>query len=311
MLYIQDLPVTTKYNAEIIRASHTPEIRDYYHQKYQWSDKTMATLDWDAYNRAMKRMKTSEERTLHKFTHNWLPTGNHMAKRYHTENKCPHCQQPENNRHIVNCPKQKEQQEKFYRNLAKRLEAIHTDNTLKNLLLNSLQGKELSVKNDHKNKHWMEQLIQEQNQIGIQNLWLGHLTQTWGDIQEHIYRQQGQHHSRTGTRWATTVITQIFKHVLSCWRQRNETLHKHLQTPAPYQEAIQKDIEELYNKYRGTLEVLPSLYKHKLQDLLQKPLKYLLRWHQLMQPMNRHAILQQKQRPGQDIRQFFQQKPTP
>ena len=216
MLYIQDLPVTTKYNAEIIRASHTPEIRDYYHQKYQWSDKTMATLDWDAYNRAMKRMKTSEERTLHKFTHNWLPTGNHMAKRYHTENKCPHCQQPENNRHIVNCPKQKEQQEKFYRNLAKRLEAIHTDNTLKNLLLNSLQGKELSVKNDHKNKHWMEQLIQEQNQIGIQNLWLGHLTQTWGDIQEHIYRTQGKHHSLTGTRWAKIVITQILKYVLSC-----------------------------------------------------------------------------------------------
>ena len=75
LLYIQDAPITTKYTAEIIRAAHTPEIRQYYREKYKWTDETLATLDWEAYDKALKRMKMSDQRTIHKFTHNWLPTG--------------------------------------------------------------------------------------------------------------------------------------------------------------------------------------------------------------------------------------------
>ena len=80
MLYIQDEPITTKYFQEITRASHTPEIRDYYRNKYKWTDKTMETLDWEAYNNARKRFKQADQKNIHKYTHNWLPTGNNMKK---------------------------------------------------------------------------------------------------------------------------------------------------------------------------------------------------------------------------------------
>ena len=64
-------------------AAHTLEIWEYYQNKYNRSNTTLVTLDWDAYNKAMRRLSTKAQWTIHKYTHNWLPTGNHMHKRYH------------------------------------------------------------------------------------------------------------------------------------------------------------------------------------------------------------------------------------
>ena len=107
------------------------------------------------------------------------------------------------------------------------------------------------------------------------------------------------------------VIQQIFQHMLDRWTQRNKKLHKNLQQPTQYRAAIQEKITDLYKKYEKTLDVFPRLYKHKLQNLLQKPMRYLLRWHDLMQPMERYAQLQQQKRQGEDIRKYLHMQDKP
>ena len=37
---------------------------------------------------------------LHKYIHGWLPTGNHLKRRYKIENQCPFCSKPEDEEHL-------------------------------------------------------------------------------------------------------------------------------------------------------------------------------------------------------------------
>ena len=257
-------------------------------------------------------MKTSDQRTIHKFTHNWLPTGHQMQKRYHVKNQCPFCSQPENNLHLIDCEHHTEQKQAFLQKLQLILHHNKTNKTLANLILCALNGEKLKPPKHKQPQHaWTCQLIQEQNQIGSKQMWLGHITQTWGDIQEQEYRNTGQDSGYTGTRWTRIIIQQIFKYVIQCWNQRNQKIHQQLQQPAPYREAIQQAISNLYKKYHKTPEVFPSLFKHKLENLIKKPMRYLLRWYNLMKPMEEYAKQQRKHRMGADIRKYLKMQEKP
>lgn len=106
ILYINGNPITTNYTGEIQRAATIPAIRQYYILKHKWTNEAMQAIDWNAYGRAMSTFTVSQQRTLHKHTHGWLPTGNHMEYRYQTRSACPHYKAPENNGHLVQCPSQ-------------------------------------------------------------------------------------------------------------------------------------------------------------------------------------------------------------
>lgn len=182
---------------------------------------------------------------------------------------------------------------------------------LRELIINNLKGQTLQYKGRYKNKAWINQLIQEQSNIGNEQMRLGHITQTWGDIQEHKYWQAGQKAAYTGTRWARIILQQIFQHVLYQWDQRNKKLHQHLQQPAPYQEAVQQDIRRLYWKFEKTPDVFPRLYKHKLEQLLLKAMRYLLQGHALMRPLEQYVKVQAKRRSRQDVRKFLHMHEKP
>ena len=79
------------------------------------------------------------------------------------------------------------------------LKRTKADLGLRKLLIKTLKGEVLQYDERYKNKAWIQQLITEQREIGVKQLWLGHLTQTWGDIQEHEYRQTGQAIGYTGS----------------------------------------------------------------------------------------------------------------
>ena len=209
------------------------------------------------------------------------------------------------------CPALQTQRQKLFQKMETTLKNNKTDPDLCKLLITALKGEPLHEHNPEKNKEWIRQLIQEQKKIGTEKMWLGHITQTWGDIQEAEYRNTGQKAVYTGTRWARIIIHQIFQHALCQWEHRNQTVHKQLQQPAPYREAIQQDITTLYRKFEHTPDIFPQLYKHKLTDLLKKPMRYLIRWHVLMKPMDQYASVQNKKRPGQDIRKYLHMHDKP
>ena len=75
LLYINDEPITGKYGKEIHHAATTPDISDYYKTKHGWTDKILQTINWDAFTNAQKRFITLQQRNIHKYAHDWLPTG--------------------------------------------------------------------------------------------------------------------------------------------------------------------------------------------------------------------------------------------
>ena len=63
-----------------------PWIRNYYMRKHGWMDTTMETVHWEGQMKAQKTFKVTQQQTLHQYTHNWMPTGDNMMKRYATKN---------------------------------------------------------------------------------------------------------------------------------------------------------------------------------------------------------------------------------
>ena len=93
ILYINGEPITGQYGKAIHHAATTPNIRDYYAAKHGWTNGTLQTVDWEAFEHALARFTTLQQRNIHKYVHNWLPTGEVQDRRYHTTTKFSQCPQ--------------------------------------------------------------------------------------------------------------------------------------------------------------------------------------------------------------------------
>ena len=137
------------------------------------------------------------------------------------------------------------------------------------------------------------------------------MTQTWGDIQEHHYRQRKQFRLYTRTMWSHRVVTAIYRHAIQAWKDRNKMGHETSQQKAPEREYLKTKIQTLYKKHQHAPDILPQLYRRSMQELLKSDTRYLWRWIQRMELMDAYKELQDKRRKGQDIRQYLpmQEKP--
>ena len=159
-------------------AATTPDIREYYIRRNGWNDDTLASIDWEGQTKAITSFTQSKQRTLHKYIHGWLPTGDHMKKRYGGAGKCPHCDQHETAEHLTNCKHEEQSRDVFLDKLTKKMQALHTDLGITELIIAHLgnrKGKETKV--GVNNTTWVQQIQYEQTQIGRPRMWAGFLTQ--------------------------------------------------------------------------------------------------------------------------------------
>ena len=304
ILYIEGNPITTNYTGEIQRAATTPAIRTYYIQKYNWSDEAMQAIDWDAYGGAMNKFTISQQRTLHKYSHGWLPTGNHMEHRYHIKSACPHCKAPENNDHLVKCTSQKAHQLLFLQKLAQKLKTWNTELGIARLIVNALKGSSIAYTGTE-NANWITQLQQEQKTIGDNHIWKGFMSQTWGDIQDRHYWRQKSPKSCTGAQWSRKLLREIWSQVLQIWTRRNKKLHDTPTETPPHRRHIENLIKLTYTKHKKNPEIFKGLYKHDLGTLLKKKATYLQKWLRLAQPLEHIQKVKTKRQGSQDIRKYL------
>ena len=304
LLYIQGNPITTDYTREIQRAATTPAIRDYYVTKYRWSDSTMSTIDWDALGGAQKKFSIGQQRTIHKYLHGWLPTGNHMQHRYKIHSPCPHCQEPENSRHLTRCQSQTKHRTKFYLDMERKLREWNTEPGLARLLLQTLQDGVREYTGSESGA-WITQLLEEQTRIGLSNIWKGFLSQTWGDIQERFYRRNKCKPSCSGAQWTRRLLQTIWKYVLETWTRRNQKLHDDPKQTPPHRKHIITQVSTIYNTHRQNPEIFRGLYKHELQELVQKKTKYLIKWLRIAAPLQDMATVKTKRQGSRDIRAYL------
>lgn len=71
----------------------------------------------------------------------------------------------------------------------------------------------------------IQRAIEEQRKLGSEAIYMGILTQTWGDIQEGDYRQRREPRELTGNRWVKTMILEMYSLLQILWKTRNERVH--------------------------------------------------------------------------------------
>ena len=310
-LYILGDPVTTKLEPEILWAATTPEIAEYYQKRHKWTNETMDTIAWTAHEKAIKKLKISQQRTIHKFQHDWLPTQHNLHKRYNTRQTCPFCNQTENAMHIIQCKSRIITQNSFYRAMKEKLQELHTEPSLQTIFLTMIQGRQTIRSHSEEYYEWTSQLLEEQSKIGNDKLWKGYITQTWGDIQEHHYQQTHQPHHYTGTTWTHRVITLLYNRVLQAWTDRNTAIYDKEEKKSAEKQYLQQQTTYLYRKHKHTKGILPQLFHRNHKQLMDSSTRYLRRWLQIMQPIDKHYEVEKKRRQGQDIRRYLPMQERP
>lgn len=243
-------------------------------------------MDWTAQEKAIKKLTINQQRTIHKFQHDWLPTQYNLNKRYNTSNKCPFCKQRENVIHILRCTARHTTQQTFYQDTQQKLQELETEPTLQNIFLSLLQGHTPSRSTTETYYNWNTQLIQEQTGIGIDHLWKGFITQTWGDIQEQHYRQRQMPPQYTGTMWTHRIVTIMYLRALQGWHERNDKIYDNTLQQGAERTHLQGKISHLYRKHRHTPTILPQLFHRTRRCLLESNTRYLRRWLQIMEPID-------------------------
>ena len=121
ILYINGEPITGKYGKAIHHAATTPDIQDYYATKHGWTDEILHTIDWDAFEHAQMKFTTLQQRNIHKYVHNWLPTGEVQDRRYHTTTTCSQCTQADTRDHMRQCRHNQPQMTTYFTTLEQQL----------------------------------------------------------------------------------------------------------------------------------------------------------------------------------------------
>ena len=195
---------------------------------------------------AVNSFTMTEQRTIHKYMHGWLPTGKRLHQRYKAANQCPHCKQEEDGQHMMEFPMRTMETALFKQCLTRKLKLLRTDEKLRRMLVNYMfGGKGVMAYNDR----WLKRIHADQDRIGIGKIWKGYITQQWGDYQEKTYRENDKAKQYTGTKWAKILLTEMYKHMLDTWGRRNDKLHQNNKRENPQREKLQEEIGRLYRKY--------------------------------------------------------------
>ena len=99
--------IHSDYNMNYRESATVPALKKYLQERNQWSQETMATIEWDLFRMAVRSHQTATPNHLTKLVYNQLATPANKAKsggQHWSDPTCPHChQQPETFDHLLRC----------------------------------------------------------------------------------------------------------------------------------------------------------------------------------------------------------------
>jgi hypothetical protein len=102
-LFIRGSKVTSDMKNQLASQMHDGNLRSFLMQKESWSPQTFNTIDWDASERALRRLSKDQQMNVAKLWHNYWHTGSRHVK-FYVGDRC-FCQETKEDwRHILNCP---------------------------------------------------------------------------------------------------------------------------------------------------------------------------------------------------------------
>jgi len=84
--------ITCQFQQRLQNAATVPNYHKYLQDKYKWSTDILTRIDWPVFTIAINWFKVSEQQTLQKFIHRWLPLQMWPQVQSLSTNKlCPSC----------------------------------------------------------------------------------------------------------------------------------------------------------------------------------------------------------------------------
>jgi hypothetical protein len=229
-LHCRGQTVTSRYRRTVRREALGPDIRNYIMERNHWTLDDMETIHWEAHGQALN--KNYIYRTfLVKFVHDKLPVGKTIARYKDTyDHRCPSCYDDQEDRtHFLRCPHP--DRTKWHLKLAtairKRCENLPTRPYLMEILIAGLVHwfQDTAFPRDDYPAQYHD-LIDQQEHLGWNQLFLGRFSTLWGDLQNsHLRHSPTTAGTQSGTSWILSMILTIWTEVQLQWAVRNAVKH--------------------------------------------------------------------------------------
>ena len=270
--------ITSKYAAAIrYQATYKP-LMQHLQSRNGWSDSTTDRINWPALGTCLKKRMKRRDHYI-KLVQGILPT-NHQVHRHDPSRKgCPVCaHRDEDWSHILHCPHQsrKDWRANLIIELQRTCEKLKTRSRLKDILIDGIKG---WLDSEDPESYRLEsalyddefhRLIEQQNTIGWNQVFLGRFSWEWSDMQDAYYVTRPDYNpkkSRKGAKWQILIIGRLWTQWYLLWESRNKDVHG--------ADAKQSAEVERRNALRtlNDLYDLRNHYEPSAQDLLMKDIR--------------------------------------
>jgi hypothetical protein len=304
LLVLKDRYITRDTKKWLLQKAGEIPIQNYYRKKYGWTWSIFHSIHWEIQYKTLQTYKTSDQRRILKFSHDWLPTNFRLFREEQEESPaCRLCgDMEETNNHILTCAHPCQQQIRNHMsNYLWRDNENHGNAELNNII-------ELALSECAYNKGWQPNIaaisrellpcIQHQNKIGWYHLYKGRVAKAMTQFMEDHYRQLAVDSKRyTGERWAKMLIRNIWDTILKLWQKRNEILYganTHMENNVEqrrWQHRVQQyyEMTELLN-----VQDREKIFYKTLEEMKQEDIRYIKAWLKIAQRTFRAAKNERK-----------------
>ena len=301
---INGIAVTGSLATNLRIAAHTPDLRDYLKQRWNWDDRTIDYIDWYTMGRAMHRVPIALRTFVVKLSHGWLPVQHNQHKWDNCQpKKCPYCSEPDETiQHFLTCqhPTATKAQKRMIGAIRRYTQKTNTDPVIQTLLLHSLQNP--NAENRFDTKHYPERyhrLIKQQQSIGWIHVYYGRLGTEW--VEQHTIATNSD-----GEKWASGLFIQLWQELHTTWKERCATVHKNDESLE--REYLENKLRLLYSAYEKLNHIDKDFLNTDIETRLKHSTTKLKNWINDKEPKIRARVkadAKAKQGGHRSIHEFF------
>ena len=240
-------------------------------------------IDFQATAKAWTQLKGRMKRFVSKLASEQLLVGRYMhSMRQWRTNLCPRCFQPnETTFHVLSCQADNAQDKRatLLSEVQQELHDLNTNPSIVTDLLFLLRASSSSEPNNLTTR--TSPLIDAQLQLSPLQFLQGRLVKAWRHQQQLYYQSISSQQS--ALRWASKVLTCIWRFAFSLWDHRNNVLHTN-QSVQDRIHNLRATNDEIRRQWRigtdGLHDMNCHLFRGNLADILKKSRLYKEKWLQ-------------------------------
>jgi hypothetical protein len=239
--------ISTNHETTLRHAATTPALHQYMSHKYNWSDSTIACIDWNIHGKALQSLTPTRRKTMTKLIHEWLPVNGHPGRGHIlTNQQCMTCKrETETQIHFLQCSLTPNDWETSLLQATDLNTAMNqtSHKGIKKLLQWALTNCRTNSRHLDRNQYptALSKLISDQTAIGWDQIIKGRWTVEWVRQLDILTPDKGEKN-------ATNILVSIWNATLNMWSKRCSIIHEDAaQLNISQLQQITPKIEALYN----------------------------------------------------------------